>query len=280
MDSNLRRALVAEGLGTFAVVYFGAGAVCVNFLATPNLPDTSVLRGQQPGVVGIALACGLMVAAALAVTARLSGGFLNPAITLMLWVFNRLDTKRMGGFVAVQLVAALLAGACLRYTFEDKVLYEARMGTPHINSQAFGKIDFATIAAGTSVELILTFFVVFAIFGIHRDGEDPSRVALPAGLTLAAGTVVVYPLTGACANPARWFGVMLWELTIKEPERLNPWTDTFVYLAGPILGALAAGLVAFRYFLATPPPPQPVSVGTSQAAAPQPSKSTAVAKRK
>jgi MIP family channel proteins len=251
MDTNLRRGLVAEGLGTFAIVYFSAGAVCVNYLASPAAnPNTSPLFAQQPGLAGIALANGLMLAAALAVTVRLSGGYLNPAITLMLWVFNRLDSKRMAAFVAVQLIAGLVAGACLRYTFENSVLQEARMGSPHLNSAAFPTIAFATIAAGTSAELILTFFLVFAIFGMRREGEDPSRVGLPAGLVLAAGSVVIYPLTGAAANPARWFGTVVWELSLSE--RGNPWGDTFVYLAGSILGALAAGLVTFRYLVAAP----------------------------
>jgi glycerol uptake facilitator protein len=279
MDSNLRRGLVAEGLGTFAVVYFSAGAVCVNYLTTPGAqhPSSSPLVALQPGLVGVALAHGLIFAAALAVTVRLSGGFLNPAITLMLWVFNRLDSKRTACFLVVQLAAALLAGACLRYTFTDEVLREARMGCPHLNNNAFEKIDFKAIAAGTSAELLLTFFLVFAIFGMHREGEDPSRVGLPAGLVIAAGSLVVYPLTGAAANPARWFGTVLWELALDGQAK--PWADTFVYLAGPILGALAAGLVTFRYLVAMPPAEVNAAL-TSTAAAPPSKPAAATAKRK
>jgi MIP family channel proteins len=280
MDSNLQRGLVAEALGTFAVVYFGAAAVCVNYLSTTGAaPALSPLHGQQPGALGIAVAYGLMTAAALAVTVRWSGGFLNPAVTLMLWVFNRLDTKRMGCFVAVQLAAALAAGACVRFTFDNGVLHDARMGTPHLSALAFkSPPEFATIAAGTAAELALTFFLVFAIFGSQRDGEDPSRVGLPAGLTLTAGAVVLVPLTGAAANPARWLGTVVWELTVKHPEPVNPWTDTFVYLAGPILGALAAGWIAFRYLPAAPATAPAASTSAIAAAPAKPS--TAVAKRK
>lgn len=259
MDSNLRRGLVAEALGSFAIVYFGSGAVCVNYLTTTGLsPSSAPLHGGQPGLVGIALANGLILAAVLAVTMRISGSAVNPAITLMLWVFNRLDNKRTACYLAAQLAAALLAGACLRYTFADEVLRESRMGTPHLNVQvkvdtgfAFSKIEFASIAAGTAAEFLLTFFLVFAIFGMLRDGEDKSRAGLPAGLVMVAGSIAVYPLSGAAGNPARWFGTVLWESML--PDRvLNPWADTFVYLAGPILGALAAGLVTFRYLLAAP----------------------------
>jgi MIP family channel proteins len=248
MDTTLRRGMAAELLGTFAVVYFSAGAVCVNYLTTTGAPQ-SPLHAQQPGLIGVALAQGLSLAAALAVTVKLSGGFLNPAITLMLWVFNRLDNKRTVLFLVAQLAGALFAGGFLRFTFNDDVLREARLGTPHLNPLTFGYGNpTGAIVAGTSVELVLTFFLVFAIFGATWGNVDPERAALPAGLMLVAGTVVAGPLTGACANPARWFGTVLWEHLL--PERANPWGDTFVYLAGPILGALVAGLVLHRFLFA------------------------------
>jgi MIP family channel proteins len=264
MDTTLRRGFVAEMLGTFAVVYFAAGAVCVNYLTTTGQqPGSSALHALQPGLAGVALAQGLIVAAALAVTVRLSGGFLNPAITLMLWVFNRLDNKRTAYFLLAQLAGAVLAGAILRLTFEDAVLRQARLGTPHLNPQAFEKVETASILAGTGIELVLTFFLVFAIFGADRNAGDPSWAALPAGLVLVAGSVVALPLTGAAANPARWFGTVLWEQLLPE-RAVSPWADTFVYLAGPILGALAAGLVTFRFLLddaspALQPVKQPVA---------------------
>jgi MIP family channel proteins len=253
MDTTLRRGLVAELLGTFVVVYCSAGAVIANYLpvAAGSQPGNHPLHALQPGLVGVAVAQGLIFAAALAVTVRLSGGFLNPAVTLMLWVFNRLDNQRTGLFLAAQLVGALLAGTCLRYTFEDSVLLESHVGTPHLNPLAFPSgPQTASVVAGTSVELILTFFLVFAIFGASRDAAEPDRGALPAGLMLTAGTMVAGPLTGAAANPARWFGTVVWEQLL--PQHAAPWADTFVYLAGPILGALAAGLITFRFLFEQP----------------------------
>jgi MIP family channel proteins len=246
MDTILRRGVVAELLGTFAVVWFGAGAVCVNVLTTAanQTPATAGINAVQPGLVGVALVQGLIFAAALAVTARLSGGFLNPAITLMLWVFNRLDNRRTGLYLLAQLTGAFLAAACLRCAFSEDVLRAARMGTPHLNLLAFPpEVSTAAIIAGTAAELVLTFFLVFAIFGAPTG--DSSRAALPAGLVLVAGTIVLGPLTGAAANPARWLGPVLWEQFLGG----TPWNDTFVYLAGPILGALAGGLVTFRFLL-------------------------------
>jgi MIP family channel proteins len=246
MNTALRRGIGAEFLGTFAVVYFSAGAVCVNFLTTTGPePQMSALHAQQPGLIGVALAAGLSFAAALAVTMRLSGGYLNPAITLTLWVFNRLDSRRMAIFLAAQLAGSIMAGTALRFTFADTVLQESRVGTPHLNQFAFGNsLGAGNILAGVSVELLLTFFLVLAIFGAVRDSARPEFAALPAGLMLVAGTIVAGPLTGAAANPARWFGTVIWEQLLQG--RSNPWGDTFVYLAGPILGAMAAGFVVYR----------------------------------
>ncbi len=104
MDNKLLRACLAELIGTFALVFVGAGVVCVaNLTSEPRLDATAV-----------AFAEGLTLAVALTTTLRGSGGGLNPALTLMLWVFRRIDGRKLLGFVAGQLVGALLAGMCLR----------------------------------------------------------------------------------------------------------------------------------------------------------------------
>jgi glycerol uptake facilitator-like aquaporin len=253
MDKNLVRAYLVEMIGAFALVYFGAGAVCVNQLATPAGQQPPVLNGHQPGLVGIALAQGLILAVMLAVTVPVSGGYLNPGITIMLWVFNRLDSIKAVWLLGAQLLGAVLAGMCLRYTFDMEVLRAARLGTPHVNPAVYHVLDRSTLLAGSGVELILTFFLVLAIFGIMPQGGR-GGASMWAGAALSAGILVGYPLTGAATNPARWFGPVLWEWAVIEPvaER-GPLSDVFVYVAGPILGALLAGLFCFK-FLTVPTP--------------------------
>src|SRR5262249_58436775 len=111
MDSTLRRAYFVELIGTFALVYVSAAVVCVNYMTTlTEEPPTKMafqqpgktvqaMGGHQPGLLGIALAQGLIYGVTLSVTVRLSGGYLNPAITLMLWVFNRLDNTRTAWYI-------------------------------------------------------------------------------------------------------------------------------------------------------------------------------------
>src|SRR5205085_2057703 len=95
---NTYRSYLAELLGTFAVVFVSGGVVCANALAvvpwSPGSGATSVIVQPEPGLLGIALAAGFIYAAALASSASLSGGYLNPAITVTLWVFKRLDNVR------------------------------------------------------------------------------------------------------------------------------------------------------------------------------------------
>jgi aquaporin Z len=267
MDTNLRRAYLIELIGAFTLVYLSAGVVCVNYLTTPanQAYGGAALLSHQPGLLGIALAQGLILAATLAVTVPLSGGFLNPAITLMLWVFNRLESTRTAWLIGAQVLGAVLAGAALRFTFDQGVLAgaragaphvnspealytAARMGTPHLNPLTYPEPSTGVLAAGTSVELALTFFLVFAIFGTIQGGSRPTQAALAGGLTLSACALYGYPLTGAAVNPARWLGTALWEFML--PERTHsPFADLFVYMAGPVLGALLAGLVYFKLLL-------------------------------
>jgi aquaporin Z len=267
MDKNLRRAYLIELLGTFALVYFSAGVVCVNYLTTPagQEPGSAALLPYQPGLVGIALAQGLILAALLTVTVPLSGGYLNPAVALMLWVFNRLDHVRLSWLIGAQVLGAVLAGLCLRYTFDatllaaarvgtphmnsaDSLLGAARMGTPHLRLEAYNELTAGTLLAGTGVELVLTFFLVFAIFGGNLDGSRLRFTGLPAGLTMTACVLFGYALTGAAVNPARWLGTVLWEFVLPR-QALGPFADMFVYLAGPIIGALLAGTVYYRLIL-------------------------------
>jgi aquaporin Z len=202
---------------------------------------------------------------------HLSGGFLNPAITLLLWVFNRLDTVRASWLLGAQLVGAVLAGFCLSRTFDPALLSDARLGTPHLNLIAYESIGVGSVASGAAIELLLTFFLVLGIFGSivdkaewRNDGTGPGTSALVqhgrfpgtearlaalfGGLAMSACVLVGYPLTGAAANPARWFGTVLWEATFIQarPGDPGPFADTFVYVAGPVLGALLAGFVYFR----------------------------------
>src|SRR5579883_3317083 len=126
MDFKLRPFL-AELLGTFVVVFVGAGTVCAGYRS----------EGGQPwlGLTAIALAEGCALAVALTFTTLDGpGGCLNPAMTVMLWVCKRLDGFRTLGYLAAQAFGAALAGLVIRKMFSDTVLRNAYLGTPHLRT--------------------------------------------------------------------------------------------------------------------------------------------------
>jgi aquaporin Z len=251
MDKHLRPAVI-ELIGTFALVFLGAGTVCVtHLLAAPNPIQI------QSNLVAVALAQGFILAALLSTTVPVSGGYLNPAVALMLWVFRRLEGRRVLWLIGAQLIGALAAGFFVRVLFTDEVLNAARCGTPHLNMDAFavsGRHNFLrAVSSGIAIELVLTFLLTFAIFGTILDPRAPRLGGLGVGLTLVALVLFGETLTGAAVNPARWLGPALWELSVpgREGEAL---TDHMVYWVGPVFGALLAGAVYEFVLLPAVPP--------------------------
>jgi len=216
------RAAVAELVATFALIFVGAGSVVI---ADPT----------GSGLVGIALAHGIVLAVMVSVTAHISGGLVNPAVTIGLWVVGKLTMPRAGVLIAAQLVGATLGALLLKAVFPAELLAATDGGTPVL---ARG----TSVAQGILLEGVLTFFLVFAVFGTAVDDRGPlARTAgFTIGLVLTFDILVGGPLTGASMNPARTFGPGLVSGT---------WTDWWVYWVGPISGALVAAMLYWGVFL-------------------------------
>ena len=265
------RTFLVELIGVFGVVFFSAGVVCVNQMTSqdraaqeaeesrPSSRPVPPVTLHQPGLFGVALAQGTILAVLLAVTVPVTGGYLNPAVTITQWAFGRTGSKRAGALLVAQLAGSALAATALRLVFKLDVLQAAEFGAPHINSRAYpALLTQYTIIAGSSIELLLTFFLVLAMFAPIGSAGDPARMGLAPGMVQTAAALFALPLTGAALNPARWFGPVLWEWASRPASGLstNPWADFLVYLSGPILGALLAGLFCAR-LLPTPAAPTP-----------------------
>jgi len=248
MEPKPWRVFTIELIGVFGLVLFSAGLVCINQTTAPaGQTAPAVLTSHQPGVVGIALGHGLILAAMLALSAPVTGGYLNPAIVVMLWVMGRIDSRRAILLIAAQLLGSILAALCLQVTFASTVLQSAHFGAPHVNPLVYAEPDYSMLIAGALIEVVLTFFLVFAIFALATG--DTLRLGIIAGMIATACALFGYPLTGAALNPARWLGPTLLEAFHTTSAA---WNHSVVYLAGPILGALAGGLAAFKLY----PPPE------------------------
>lgn len=228
---KLSRAWPAELISTFALVFIGAGSVIMavnNNLAGPQG------AGQ---LLGIALAHGLVLAIMISVTAHISGGHVNPAVTIGLWVTGKVETTRAVCYIAAQLAGAVLGALALRLIVPQVLWKRADLGTPQV-AHAFGMSNGGAVA----LEAILTFFLVFAVFGTAVDdrGAFSKLAGFPIGLVLTFDILAGGPLTGAAMNPARAFGPALLSGT---------WTDWWVYWVGPIAGGVIAALVYWMLFL-------------------------------
>jgi glycerol uptake facilitator-like aquaporin len=251
MDNKLRSYLV-ELAGTFLVVLIGAGAVCGSHLF--RYP-------QGDPVAGYAIAEGFALAVALTISLYLSLGCLNPAITLMLWVFRRLETRQMVLLILAQLLGAALAGLVLRNSFSDDVLHDSRIGSPYLKASLVPATEIGgamrppipagTLLSGTVVELVAGLVLTLALFGSYLDPRAPRMGGMLVGLAQAAVIVFAHPLTGGSGNPARWFGPACWLGTLPQPVAApSPAIDALIYCGGPVLGALAAAF--FYHWLVLP----------------------------
>jgi aquaporin Z len=223
---NLTQKLVAEFLGTFALVFFGAGAICVDF----HLRSTGGI-----GVLAIALAHGLAIAIMVSALGHISGGHFNPAITIGFWVTRRLSTLDSLAYWGAQLLGAAAAAFLLKLVMPEEVVTNTFLGTPELMR------DFPRWS-GMALEAVTTFFLVLVVFAtaVDESGTFRSVAGFGIGLTITLGILVAGPFTGGALNPARAFGPALVS---------GHWLNWGIYWVGPLGGGFIAGLLYDSLFL-------------------------------
>jgi glycerol uptake facilitator-like aquaporin len=239
MESRVR-VLTTELIGTFCLVVLASGVVCAAHLPEQNGGPRFSLMWE------IALADGCALAVLLCLSTSISEGCLNPALTLMLWVCKRLDGWQTALLILMQLTGSLLAGMALRVVFPEQALILARLGTPHLGSILMADGDAVTwtsLFTGIGVEAFMTFVLTLIVFYAVLDHRMGYFSGLLPGLAQVVITLAAFNLTGGAANPARWFGPALWQLSIEPLKNAAPFADHTVYWAGPIVGSLLGGLL-------------------------------------
>jgi MIP family channel proteins len=220
------RACVAELVGTFTLTFIGAGAIISN-----------VGAGAGGGIVAIALAHGLALSMAVFATGHVSGGHINPAVTVAMLVTGRIGLPKSVAYIVSQCAGSVIAAVALKALFPADAVAKASLGATLALKDGVPVLGEASTIV---VEAILTFLLVTTIFGVAVDSKGPKNVyGFAIGLTVCFDILCAGALTGASMNPARSFGPALvgghWE--IHE-----------AYWVGPILGAVA-GAVVYQTFL-------------------------------
>jgi MIP family channel proteins len=208
---DLVRRAAAEGIGVFALVFAGCGAI--------------VTEAQHPGslgTVGIALVFGLIVMAMVYATGHLSGAHLNPAVTVAFVLTRHLPRAEALAYLLAQLAGALLAAGLLAAIWPSQ---PAALGT-----------TLPTIGSGGAFayEAVLTAFLMFVIMAVATDTRAVGAgAAIAIGGTVGLDALFGGPITGASMNPARSLGPAL------VSGQLH---DLWIYLAGPLVGATVGAL--------------------------------------
>lgn len=213
---------LAEAIGTFALIFFGAGSIVMDHYT-----------GGGVGLVGIALAHAVALAVAITATAHISGGHINPAVTIGAWIGKVIDGRMALIYIVAQLLGAVVAASFLSSLYPAASVEAVSLGTPML-------ADGVSVSTGIMVEAILTFFLVFAVFGTAVDARAPRLGGWAIGLVLVFDILAGGPLTGASMNPARTFGPALVG---------GHWANHIVYWVGPILGGIVAAGVYSRLLM-------------------------------
>jgi len=214
--ASLPRRFGAEALGTFALVFVGAGSVLSNYFPDANYD-----------ILGIAVAHGLVLGVMVTALMGISGGHLNPAVTLGLLATRRIAPGAAAGYILSQLAGAVAAAATLKQFYPGGVLHAGALGTPRLGASV-------TLTQGIAIEIILAFFLMSAVYGTWINPGAPKVGGFGIGLTLFFCTLIGGPLTGAAVNPARAFGPALMS---------GQWVAHIVWWVGPIVGGVLAALL-------------------------------------
>ncbi|KAM1134859.1 hypothetical protein ACFX19_044637 [Malus domestica] len=213
ISTSIFQKMMAELVGTYILIFIGCGAALVNKI-------------QPLTIVGIAIVWGLVFMAAAYAVGHVSGAHFNPAVTIALAAGPIFPVKHVPMYVMSQFSGATLASLTLRLLFNDQDRIQATM-------TQFS--DPTTYLQALTWEFVITFILMFTICGVVTDDRaDQNLSGIAIGGAFVVNVMIAGPITGASMNPARSLGPAIVTGVYK-----NIW----VYIAAPILGAIAATMV-------------------------------------
>ena len=224
---DLIRRAGAEGLAAFALVFAGCGAIVANAEYESAL-----------GAVGVSLVFGLIIMVMVYATGHLSGAHINPAVTVAFTLSRHFPGRDAVAYVVAQVLGATAGALVLLAVWPDQ---PGNLGAT---------VPSVGLGSALVYEVVLTAFLMFVIMAVATDTRAVgAAAAIAIGGTVGLDALFGGPVTGASMNPARSFGPAL---------AAGEWTDFWIYVVGPVLGAM---LGAFAYQLVRGDLPSPVEEG-------------------
>jgi aquaporin Z len=211
MSDYLWKALLTEFVGTFTLVFVGAGAVALT-------------AAQGGSLVVSGFAFGLVLMTLIYTWGSYSGAHFNPAVSFGFAVAGRMNWWLMIGYWIAQLLGGIAAGALIAYFF----------GTDNGAGASVGSFTNSDAWRAVLLEAFLTFFLVVTYLFITRNPFLAIASGLAIGMVLTFAMFVGGPLTGASMNPARSLGPAIFSSNMGT---------YWIYIVGPLIGALVAALV-------------------------------------
>lgn len=226
------RALVAEAVGTFVLVFGGCGAAV--FAATFPVEGVGDLG---IGLHGVSFAFGLTVLGCAYALGGVSGCHLNPAVTAGLTAAGRFEASKVPGYVIAQVIGAIVASACLLFLLQG----DTDAAAASLEGVANGYGDHSpgkySMVAGFVAEVILTFIFLVVILGATSKSAPAGFAGIAIGLTLTLVHLIGIPITNLSVNPARSTGPALFT---------GGWAiaQLWLFWVAPVAGGVIAGLLA------------------------------------
>jgi len=216
MERTMAERLTAEFVGTFTLIFIGAGSI----IAMQTFGVGAV------GIIGIAIAHGLAIGTMVTAVGHVSGAHFNPAITIGAWITQKIKSSAAVAYIVTQLAGGTAGALMLRASLPKRVVETAAYGVPAV-------ITGLSNGQAVLIEFILTFFLVWVVFASAIDPEGAfNKVAgLAIGFVITMDILMGGFFTGAAMNPARHFGPALVG---------GKWNGWWVYWVGPVAGAIVA----------------------------------------
>jgi len=224
----LTRKLIAEAVGTFLLVFLAVGAAVFGIAAKVGADG----NGPGNGVVGVALAFGLVLLGIAYAFGPISGAHVNPAVTLGMLLGRRMPASEAVGYWIAQFIGAIAAGGILK-------LFVSNFGvTDFTGGLGTNSYDNGSINAGGAflLEVLLTAAFVLVILLVTERVAAPGFAGIAIGLTLTLVHLVGIPLDGTSVNPARSFGPALF----AGGEAMS---QVWLFIVAPLVGSVVAVIV-------------------------------------